>query len=43
MCEDLFSPVLTIYVYEDKDFEKTLKLIEKASSYAFTGSSFLTR
>jgi 1-pyrroline-5-carboxylate dehydrogenase len=40
MCEELFGPVLTIYVYEDKDFEKTLKLIDETSPYALTGAVF---
>jgi 1-pyrroline-5-carboxylate dehydrogenase len=38
MCEELFGPVLTIYVYEDKDFEKTLEIIDKTSIYALTGA-----
>ncbi|MBC7653258.1 MAG: L-glutamate gamma-semialdehyde dehydrogenase [Oligoflexus sp.] len=40
MCEELFGPVLTIYVYEDKDFEKTLTLIDETSPYALTGAIF---
>jgi 1-pyrroline-5-carboxylate dehydrogenase len=38
MCEELFGPVLTIFVYEDKDFEKTLEIIDKTSIYALTGA-----
>ena len=38
MCEELFGPVLTIFVYEDKDFEKTLGIIDKTSIYALTGA-----
>lgn len=38
MCEELFGPVLTIYVYEDKDYEKTLDLVDSTSIYALTGS-----
>jgi 1-pyrroline-5-carboxylate dehydrogenase len=38
MCEELFGPVLTIFVYEDKDFEKTLDIIDKTSIYALTGA-----
>ena len=38
MCEELFGPVLTIYVYEDTDFEKTLELIDQTSIYALTGA-----
>ena len=40
MCEEIFGPVLTIYVYEDKDFEKMLKKAESTSPYALTGSIF---
>ncbi|WP_291400024.1 L-glutamate gamma-semialdehyde dehydrogenase [Daejeonella sp.] len=38
MCEELFGPVLTIFVYEDKDFEKTLEIIDNTSIYALTGA-----
>ncbi|MFZ5554588.1 MAG: L-glutamate gamma-semialdehyde dehydrogenase [Bacteroidota bacterium] len=37
MCEELFGPVLTIYVYQDTDFDKTLTLLDKTSNYALTG------
>ncbi len=37
MCEELFGPVLTIYVYDDIKFEETLKLLDKTSIYALTG------
>ncbi|EMD40391.1 delta-1-pyrroline-5-carboxylate dehydrogenase [Gelatoporia subvermispora B] len=40
MKEEIFGPVLTIYVYEDSDFEKTLELIDTTTSYALTGSIF---
>ncbi len=40
MCEEIFGPVLTIYVYEDKDFEKILDLVDNTSPYALTGSIF---
>ncbi len=40
MVEEIFGPVLTINVYEDKDFVKTLKLCDTASPYALTGSIF---
>lgn len=40
MCEELFGPVLTIYVYEDKDFEDTLDLCDQTSPYALTGAFF---
>ncbi|WP_276358818.1 L-glutamate gamma-semialdehyde dehydrogenase [Daejeonella sp. H1SJ63] len=38
MCEELFGPVLTVYVYEDSDFENTLHLIDNTSIYALTGA-----
>ncbi len=40
MCEEIFGPVLTIYIYEDEKFEETLKLIDSTSEYALTGSIF---
>jgi 1-pyrroline-5-carboxylate dehydrogenase len=38
MCEELFGPVLTIYVYEENKFEETLKLVDTTSDYALTGA-----
>src|SRR5690606_35582736 len=38
LSEELFGPVLTIYVYEDAKFEETLKLVDYTSIYALTGS-----
>ncbi len=35
---ELFGPVVTIYVYEDKDWSKTLKLVDETSPYALTGA-----
>ena len=40
MCTELFGPVLTIYVYEDKDWEDTLALVDSTSPYALTGAIF---
>jgi 1-pyrroline-5-carboxylate dehydrogenase len=40
MEEEIFGPVLTIYVYEDNDFEKTLDILDATSPYALTGSIF---
>ncbi len=40
MCEEIFGPVLTIYVYDDIDFEKTLEILNNTSEYALTGSIF---
>ncbi|WP_138992661.1 L-glutamate gamma-semialdehyde dehydrogenase [Larkinella sp. C7] len=38
MCEELFGPVLTVYVYEDDEYETMLDVIDKTSIYALTGS-----
>jgi 1-pyrroline-5-carboxylate dehydrogenase len=38
--EEIFGPVLTIYVYRDDEFEATLELCDKTSPYALTGSIF---
>lgn len=38
MCEELFGPVLTVFVYEDEDFDKTLEILDKTSVYALTGA-----
>ncbi|MDB5150243.1 MAG: pruA, partial [Mucilaginibacter sp.] len=38
MCEELFGPVLTIYVYEDDKFDEILDIVDKTSIYALTGS-----
>ena len=35
---ELFGPVVTIYVYDDKDWAKTLKLVDETSEYALTGA-----
>jgi len=40
MTEEIFGPVMTIYVYEDKDYEKTLQLCDATSPYALTGAIF---
>jgi len=40
MEEEIFGPVMTIYVYKDKDFEATLKICDQTSPYALTGSVF---
>lgn len=38
MCEEIFGPVITIYVYDENKFEETLKLVDESSEYALTGS-----
>ena len=40
MCEELFGPVLTVYVYHEENFEQTLELVDATSPYALTGSIF---
>lgn len=39
---ELFGPVVTIYVYDDKNWAKTLKLIDETSEYALTGAVLST-
>lgn len=38
MCDELFGPVITIYVFEDDAFSETLKLVDETSDYALTGA-----
>jgi 1-pyrroline-5-carboxylate dehydrogenase len=38
MCEELFGPVLSIFVYDENKFEETLELLDSTSIYALTGS-----
>ncbi|HYG03858.1 MAG TPA: L-glutamate gamma-semialdehyde dehydrogenase [Chryseosolibacter sp.] len=40
MCEEIFGPVLSIYVYQAENFEETLLLVDSTSPYALTGSIF---
>ncbi|MFQ5571924.1 MAG: L-glutamate gamma-semialdehyde dehydrogenase [Rhodothermales bacterium] len=40
MCEEIFGPVVTIYVYPDEKFEETLTLVDESSPYALTGAIF---
>jgi 1-pyrroline-5-carboxylate dehydrogenase len=40
MCEELFGPVLTVYVYPDRAWRATLGLVNSTSPYALTGSVF---
>lgn len=37
---ELFGPVMTIFIYEDADWSKTLKLVDETSEYALTGAVF---
>lgn len=38
MCEEIFGPVLSVYVYDDRDFEKTLRICNATSPYGLTGA-----
>lgn len=40
MEEEIFGPVMTIYLYEDQNFEETLKICDETSPYGLTGSIF---
>jgi len=40
LCEEIFGPVLTIYVYQADRFEETLELVDRTSPYALTGAVF---
>ena len=40
MVEEIFGPVLTIYVYEDSQFAETLELCDRTSAYGLTGAIF---
>ena len=40
MCEEIFGPVLSLYVYPDKQWKDTLALIDRTSPYALTGGVF---
>ncbi len=40
MCEEIFGPVLTIYVYQAERYEETLELLDSTSPYALTGAIF---
>ena len=38
MVEEIFGPVITAFVYDDADYEKTLDLIDTTSQYGLTGA-----
>jgi 1-pyrroline-5-carboxylate dehydrogenase len=42
MCEEIFGPVVTAFVYDDNEWADTLKVIDETSPYALTGSVFAT-
>lgn len=42
MCEEIFGPVVSIYVYPEKEWTETLRLVDITSPYALTGAVFAT-
>jgi 1-pyrroline-5-carboxylate dehydrogenase len=40
LCEEIFGPVMTVYVYADDQYSETLRLVDQTSPYALTGSVF---
>jgi 1-pyrroline-5-carboxylate dehydrogenase len=42
MCEEIFGPVLSMFVYDENDFEGALRLVDETSPYALTGAILAT-
>ncbi|MCF0054062.1 L-glutamate gamma-semialdehyde dehydrogenase [Dyadobacter sp. LJ53] len=42
LCEEIFGPVLTVYIYDENEFEKIIPIIDSTSPYALTGAIFAT-
>jgi 1-pyrroline-5-carboxylate dehydrogenase len=42
MCEEVFGPVVSLYVYPDAEWEQTLRIIDETTPYALTGAVFAT-
>ena len=40
MCDEIFGPVVTVYVYPEGEWERTLELVNSTSPYALTGAVF---
>ena len=40
MCEEIFGPIVTIYIYDSEKYEETLDLVNNTSPYALTGAIF---
>ncbi|MEI6245575.1 MAG: aldehyde dehydrogenase family protein, partial [Acidobacteriota bacterium] len=40
LCEEIFGPVMTVYVYDDAKWAETLQLVDQTSQYALTGAVF---
>ncbi len=43
MCEEIFGPVLTVYVYHAEHFEEALYQVDNTSPYSLTGAIFAQR
>ena len=41
MREEIFGPVITVYVYEDNDYEKTFELVDSTTTYGLTGAMYV--
>jgi 1-pyrroline-5-carboxylate dehydrogenase len=42
MCEEVFGPVVSAYVYPDRDWSETLRIVDETTPYALTGAVFST-
>jgi 1-pyrroline-5-carboxylate dehydrogenase len=42
LCEEIFGPVLTVYIYDENDFEGIIKIVDNTSVYGLTGAVFAT-
>ncbi len=40
ICEEIFGPILSVYVYKDEEWAETLKLVDETSPYSLTGAIF---
>lgn len=40
MTEEIFGPLLTVYVYKDSDVDKTVDLVQSSTPFALTGAVF---
>lgn len=40
VCEEIFGPILSVYVYDDEKWSETLKLVDETSPYSLTGAVF---
>lgn len=38
--QEIFGPVLAVYVYPDEEYKETLRLVDSTSSYGLTGAVF---